>query len=1089
VLLAAAISGWSQEITAAINGVVTDPTGAAVAGAKVTAKDLDRGSVYPTTTNNDGFYNFPRIPVGRYEVKVENGGFRTAVQPGILLQLNQNAKVDFHLEVGDITQTVEVTSASPILQTENSQLGTVIDARTNTQLPLATRNYVQLTLLAPGSVHPDPSSFKNGQTTASSGRPYINGNREQTNNFLLDGMDNNQVSDNEVGYAPSPDAIQEFNLITQNASAEFGNFMGGIVSASIKSGSNQFHGDLFEFFRNDKLNANEWSNNFAPDGGIERQPMRWNEFGASLGGPILRDKLFFFVDYQGQRFVTPKSYAVSVLTPLERQGNFSELLAQGKQLNYPGTTTPIAGNIIPTNLLSPTALSIVNSQYYPLPTSSGLNQNLINSNPGSITGDQGDAKVDWNRSEKDRIFGRYSQSQISNPSTNSVPFYYNSFANYPTHNGVLDWTRTISPSLVNDARFGVNYVYINNGASPNGAGNLGIPGVNAPFVPGMYFSGGNLSNNTGGTGSSIQAIGNSDVAQLFADTVIQYSDTVIWTKGSHTMHIGFQGQRQRINTFYSGNNGIAGSFFFNGQYSGLAESDFLLGLPDTIGGGVAGGTWGQRANIFSGFFQDDWRVRSNLTVNLGLRYEIHTPWVEVNDRQVNFGLINGAIELPGQNGNSDALYNTYNGIGNWQPRVGFAWTPFGGKTVVRGGYSLSSYLEGTGTNLRLTINPPYATEHTLLYTSQNLPSSTLDQGFTPFNSQGGTPCNVTTVTSAPASCFSGAGLRVWDPNVRPALVNQWNFTVQHEFGNSTTLQAGYVGQKSSHLVVAMPYLQRELLPNGSVVNSPYLSGNPTLQNEIGQISGTASTGNQSYNALQVTLQKRLSNGLQYQASYTWSKCMTDSIGYYGASAQAAPTSPYWQNLYDRKAEWGPCYYDSTHIFTGFITYDLPFGHNRTFGKNLNKVVNAFVGDWQVNAIASFHGGFPLTVSASTDPSGTNSRGERANCLAPAHVNGNLNSSLGGYQWFDPSAFADPTSGFGTCGVGTVRGPGLRTVDLSVSKLFQTFEHQNLELRGEFINVSNTPILNAPSTGVGSTLGLIQSSQGARNIQIALKYNF
>ena len=241
----------AQEITAAINGIITDPSGASVTGAKVSAKDLDRGTVFPTTTNSDGFYSFPRLPIGRYEVRAENPGFQAAVQSNISLQLNQSARVDFQLKVGDVNQTVEVTSAAPILQTESTQLGTVIDARTNTQLPLATRNYVQLTLLAPGSVHPDPSSLTNGQTTANSGRPYINGNREQTNNFLLDGVDNNQVSDNLVSYAPSPDAIQEFNLITQNASAEFGNFMGGIISASIKSGSNEFHGDLFEFFRND----------------------------------------------------------------------------------------------------------------------------------------------------------------------------------------------------------------------------------------------------------------------------------------------------------------------------------------------------------------------------------------------------------------------------------------------------------------------------------------------------------------------------------------------------------------------------------------------------------------------------------------------------------------------------------------------------------------------------------------------------------------------------------------------------------------------------------------------------------------------
>ncbi len=360
-LLLVAATSLAQEVTAAINGLVTDPSGAAVVGAKVTAKDLDRGTTFPTTTDGSGFYNLPRLPVGRYEVRVENPGFQSAVKPDVVLQLNQNARLDFQLAVGNVNQTVEVTGAAPILQTETTQLGTVLDAKTNVQLPLATRNYVQLTLLAPGTVTTDPSTFTGPQSSFNGGRPLVNGNREQTNNFLLDGMDNNQVSENAVGYTPSPDAIQEFNMITQNASAEFGNFMGGIISVSIKGGSNAFHGDAFEFFRNNVLNANNWANNF---NGLPRPLLRWNEFGGSLGGRIIKDKLFFFVDYQGSRFDQPAtSSAFTVLTTAERQGNFSQVLAQqGTQLYYPltiGTKNPIpipGNNLAAAGLLSPQAL-------------------------------------------------------------------------------------------------------------------------------------------------------------------------------------------------------------------------------------------------------------------------------------------------------------------------------------------------------------------------------------------------------------------------------------------------------------------------------------------------------------------------------------------------------------------------------------------------------------------------------------------------------------------------------------------------------------------------------------------------------------
>ncbi len=1092
-LLLAPCTTWAQKVTAAITGKVTDSSGAAIAGAKVTATDTERGSISQTVTNADGDYNLPQVPVGIYTVKVENAGFQSSQQSNLTLVLNQVARIDFQLHVGNVSSSVEVNAAPPLLQTESTDIGQIIDARTNAALPLATRNYVQLTLLAPGTVNPDPGSFKNGQTTASSGRPYVNGNREQENNFILDGMDNNQVSDNLVGYAPSVDAIQEFNEITSNAPAEFGNYMGGIVSSTIKSGTNQFHGDVFEFFRNNVLNANQWSSNFS---GAPRAALRWNEFGGVLGGPIKKDKLFFFVDYQGQRFDTPASTAAtSLLTAQERAGNFSAFLTQPNpiQLYNPfvtgpnGARVPFAGNIIPTSLLSPMALSIVNSSYYPVPTSSALNNNYLYSTHSAINGDQGDAKVDWNITDKDRLFARYSQSAINAPSTNSLPLNYNSFNVYPSQNGVIDWTRTISPTLVNDARAGVNYVFVNNGAAASTATNfpqdIGFPGATSTILPAMNFSGGYAA-----------TIGNGDSYQLFADTVIQYGDTVTWNKGPHNIKFGFQGWRQRINTFYAGNNGLAGNMGYDGRYTGgpcpsvpnsscvganslgVGEADFMLGLPGTIGVGTNGGTWGQRANIFSAFVQDDWRVTSHLTLNLGLRWELHTPWVEVYNRQSNFGLISGNIELAGQDGNSRALYNQYNGAFNFQPRVGFAYTPGGGKTVFRGSFSVSSYLEGTGTNLRLTINPPFGGEKNATYTSDALPLSTLDEGFAPIGSS--------------TNPYAGALLRVWDPNVRPAVSEQWNFTVQHQFSNTVTLQAGYVGQKNTHLMVPMPYQQLELLPNGTTQESPYLSGNPTLKNEISQISGTASNGNQTYNALQAVLQKRLSDGLQFNVAYTVSKCMTDSSGYYGSwGAQATPTSPYWQNLFNQKAEWGPCYYDATQVLTAYATYDIPFGRSRKYGKDMNKVVNAVVGDWQVNGILSLHTGFPLTISG-PDNSGTQSRGARADCISPVQYTNYQNSPSGGYQWFSQSGFAAPANGtFGSCGVSTVRGPGLKTFDFSVAKFFTITERQNIEFRSEFINLTNTPILNSPGAGLGSGLGLLQSSQGARNIQFALKYNF
>lgn len=1088
------ISSPGQQVTAAITGKVTDPTGAVVVNAKIVATDKDRGTEWPTTTNVDGIYNLPRLPVGTYNLRVEQPGFQAATISNILLELNQVARLDVKLQVGNMQQTVEVTSSAPLLQTQSTQLGQVIDSATNVDLPLATRNYIQLTLLAPGSIHPNPAGFKSGLTTDSSSRPNVNGNREQANNFMLDGLDNNQISDNLVGYAPAVDAIQEFNEITLTAPAEFGNYMGGIISTTTKSGTNQFHGSAYEFFRNDKLNANSWTSDFE---GLPKAAVRWNNFGGTAGGPIKKDKLFFFVDYQGSRDDTPTSISTTtVFTAAERTGDFSALLAQAKpvQLYNPfslssGVRAPFPNNQIPSSLFSPAAQKIVTSQYYPEPTNGNLLNNLTYAVNTYINGDQGDVKVDYNMSDKDRLFARYSESSYTNPTVRSDALLYNSFADYPTHTGVTDWTRTISPSLVNEARFGVNYVFLNNGAASNTLTNFaqsaGIQGVPTSFLPSLSLSGGNVS-----------SFGTSDVYQLFATTVIHYEDTLIYTKGNHTMHFGFQGYRYRMDVFYSGNNGVAGTILFNGYYTtrvpatgasstngGIAEADLLLGLPDEIQGGVNGGTWGQRSNSLAAFYQDDWRVTPTLTLNLGLRWELHTPWGEVDNRMANFNLVTGQEYTAGQScpyNNCNALYNQYNGITNFQPRIGFAWTPGHGKTVIRGGYTLSNYLEGTGTNLRLTINPPFAVEHDDQYSATgnypDLPGSTLDQGFLPFLSNAGDQ-------------FHSVTLRVWDPNVRPAVANQWNFAIQRQLLPSMTLTAAYVGQRSTHLMVPMPYFQKVLNANGTVSPTQYLAGNPALLADIGQISGTASIGSQDYDALQVTLQKRFSSGIQFAANYTYSKCMTNSIGYYGQGGQTADASAYYENIYDAKAEWGLCEYDAAQNFVGNAVYVLPFGRGQKFGNGMSKAADAVVGGWQTDGILSLHTGFPIVIDA-TDVSGTGSRGARANCIAPADVYGEQDAPQGGYQWFNPASYAQPATGtFGNCGVGTLRGPGLRTLDFNVAKHFSITEHQRLEFRAEFINLTNTPILNAPSRSIGTTLGLLQGSQGARNVQLALKYMF
>ena len=1088
------IRASAQEVTATINGTITDPAGKVVTNADVTATDLDRGTVWPTKTNGEGAYNLTRLPVGRYELRITAPGFRSAVQSPIELQLNQIAAVNVQLAVGQTSETVTVTSEAPLLQTESTEVGTIIDARTNVSLPLATRNYIQLTLLAPGAVSPVPSGFSNkGQTVGESSRPEINGNRFTANDYVLDGMDNNQMSDNFVGYAPQPDAIQEFNLISQNAPADFGNYEGGIISAVIKSGTNSLHGSAFEFFRNDALNANEWSNKlqtpFNP-----RPKLRWNQFGAAVGGPVLRNKLFFFADYEGGRFDKPSTSSnYSVFTALERQGNVSELVANGENIIDPQTGQPFPNNMIPSNRLSPAATAIVNSKFYPTPINTALQQNAVNTVNTKANVDQGDIKIDWAADEKNHFMGRFSDVNQRNPTSNSSALAYNKYNISNAWNVVAGYTRTISPSLVNDARFGINYVRIGqNHESANFSGNasslFSIPGLPTSFLPAIQFG---SKKNVTGPGGSGTVFGTKDTLNDYYDTDIQYQDVVSFTHGKHTTRFGFQGWRLRMNGFFPGNSGDAGSFSFSGQYSGSPETDFLLGLPSQLGVGLVGPDWGQRGSIFAAFVQDDWKVAQKLTVNLGLRYENHTPWYEAHDRQVNWDPNTGILRLPGQGGNNRALYNAYNGIGNYQPRIGISYLLFP-KTVIRAGYSLSSFMEGTGQGLRLPENPPSSKDTNIDYRALPFPTTTLDQGFgaATLPSQ----CTIAGLQNADPLCYSGAVLRVWDRKVQPAHSNQWNLFIQQQLTNSTTFQIGYVGQQTRHLPVAENLSQLVLQPNGTTAPSPYFATTQLIATQGVLPLATYTQANQNYNALQASFQSRLSHGLSYQLSYTWSHCLTNSVGFFGEGGQSASQSAWWQNQYNPKGDYGSCYYDVKHVFTGYLIYDLPFGRGKAYGANMNKVADVVAGGWRVSVIPTFRGGFPLSLGSQNDESGTGTFAPRPDCIAPPHVFGKSHpipaTAGGGYLWFDPASYAEPAAGtFGTCSVSSVRGPGERNVDVGISKSFAVRESQSIEFRTEFLNAFNHPILDSPSNGIGPNLGIIRSSEGAREIQFALKFNF
>ena len=1049
---------WGQEVTASITGTVTDPSGAAMVGATVTATSQERGLTYTGVTNDSGLYRIAQLPVGTYGLKVEKSGFALASYPAFVLTLNQVARVDVTMKVGQASETVEVTGTAPVMETDTTQVDTIINAATNDNLPLASRNYVQLTLLAPGAVSTDPSSFSNGNNTGGyGGRPLINGNREQSNNFLLDGMDNNQVSDNLLGYTPAPDAIQEFNLITNNAPAEFGNFEGGIINATIKSGTNSLHGDVWEFFRNDVLNANSWSNNLAYPA-LPKAKLRWNMFGGTVGGPILKNKLFFFADFQDQRFDVPSSSGQNtVFTAAERTGDFSALCTDkggsftgpggsckggsGVQLYNPCASftapcipgsapatprSPFPNNQIPTVMISPVANALFGSGLYPSPVSNGLQNNAVNVVTSAQNEVQGDLKIDFKVSQKDNISYRFTRAYQNNPSNNSQELLSNGYSTTPIYNTVGDWSRTIGNNLVNDARFGWSHITLNSGNSfASGVGQfgntLGIGNGNPGTLPGLLAL--NFSN------SAVNSIGAAEQTQSFDDHVWQAEDGLSWNHGRHNFKFGGQFWRQIIKTFYAGNNGQLGLMDFDGRFTspavgatgGDGGADFLLGLDYQYGRGVSTGkTWQQSSNVIGIYAQDTWRATNRLTLNLGLRYDAHTPWVEANNQQANYNMATGNIDLAGKGGASRGLYQGFYGGRDFQPRIGFAWTPavLGDHTVIRGAFTVSSYMEGTGTNLRLTLNPPFTPAETnAIYNGVPLPLTNTTDGIA--GSASAASCD------APAyACYAGDFLRVWDPKVQPAIADEWNVTVQHQFAGNTTVQVGYVGQRGTHLMVPFDYAQRVLLPGGSTAPSPYFAANPTLYSVLGHpasgiadatVSGTKSNGTMRYNSLQAVVQKQMSHGLQYQVAYTFSKCMSDSTGYYGAWVNALSASAYWQNVYDQKSEYAPCYYDATHVISAYAIYDLPFGRGKMFGKNANGVVNGVIGGWEVSPIVSFRTGWPMPVYGAQDESGTFGRGARADCSGVPSIANTFIPGIG-RQWFNNTGqFTNPAVGtFGNC---------------------------------------------------------------------------
>lgn len=1164
----------AQQSAGSVTGLVTDASGSAVQNATVTAVNVDQSTTWTTKTTAAGLYEFPTVAVGSIRLKVEAEGFSTSVRSPFTLVLNQVARVDFQLKVGMVNQTVTVSDIPPLLQTGSTEVGTLIDAGAASTLPLASRDINQLTLLAPGVLSSNIFAFQSPQTTFGTGRPYVNGAREQDNNFILDGMDINQPDNDDVAYTPAPDAVQEFNMIVSNAPADYGNYAGGVIVESMKSGTNKYHGNLYEYNRNTAFDANTWQDKanafisgYGPATTLPRPVLQWNEFGGTVGGPIIRNKLFFFADEETSIYNQPRTANTNTLVPsasfytpsagkvggqvydlgwfcTSSGGTFngSGQCVGGGQLYMPSAGTAVTSRaIIPYDQVPVASTSSVAKALVALPAFQNQVSTLNYFQSGYTHNSQGDLRMDWQPGQNDHVMGRYTQMYThviqSNGANVLTP---NLERQYPLKNIVVDYDHTFTPTLVNDLRIGTQIFPANDqvytsATTGNVNTQIGLPNVPVPILPSISMGYGTVGGSAG--------------VEVFHDTTDQIEDSLTWTHGRHSMHTGFEWLHYSMNDTYAGNNGEAGTWNFSGQYTGngtangMAYADFLLGTPQSVGVGQPI-HFHLVNSLGAGYFQDNYQATPTLTLNLGVRYEVVTPRGDrTKQNNINFDLITGTPEV-GTN------YNTYKGIGDVQPRIGFAWQPtFAPHTVVRGAYDISSFMEGNGISNMAVINPPNSILINQTNTSgANLlyPQYTLTNGYAPYQNS----CTAAQLQALSASCLGGAVTHATDPNLRPAMNQQWNLTLQHQFKNNLTASLGYVADKDDHMSDIFWYNQKVLTSGtqkvtdnqGNVVTVPAVANGPYMQKLIAagvaQARYNASNAISRYQAMEVTVSQRSYHGLDFQANYTWSKCLSNSLGYFGVygdeegigEQQNEAGGNFFQNEYNPKGDYGKCTIDAAGAFNAYALYNLPFGKGKLFASDVPKAVDEVIGGWNVAFDTTFRSGFAVTAYDG-EWMGSFNQAAASNLTAPSYVprascpglgkSGNtglsaatqIGSSIGVLN-LNPGAVTYAADGqFGNCPVGGLRGPNLKTADMNLSKAFPITESMNVTFMAQFMNLTNTPIFSIPATwddnytsceyctGTRTTgpngggyntvgvYGLLDGSNPGREVEFALKFNF
>lgn len=1056
VCLATCAVNFAQVDTGVIAGSVRDGQGAGVASATITFVEIDTNVTTKTQSDGSGDYVSPPLRPGNYRVVAGASGFKTQTRSTVTLKVQDRLRIDFDMTVGAVSETVDVSAETPTIQTDTSSLGQVVMGTQITELPLNGRDYIQLATLSTGVVRTSSGTNGNsgGSSTGGQNSFVANGTRGTLNNFLLDGIDNNSNDNGGVVLRTNVDAIQEFKLQTNSYSAEFGRSGGAVVNAIIKSGTNAYHGTVFEFFRNSALDARDYFE-LPTD---KKASFKQNQFGGTLGGAIIKDKLFWFGDYQGTRIRNPLNWTSVVPTAAERSGDFSA----DDPIVDPATGLPFQGNVIPQGSIDPISQAYMN--LYPnanVVDSSGVGR-YITFPIEQDRVDQGDGRADYTPSQHDQFFLRYSMSRRTDIRPAPLPGLGNGgnsstgLGHEDTYGASIGYTRTFTPTTVNELRLGFNHVHIRRGVPVDGtrrpSGDLLVPGVpDDPRVNGLTLF----------APSRFARVGD----PRFAPTILtsqerQITDSLTLVRRAHTIKIGGELRWSQFNI--SQEAAPRGQFSFNGQYSGNSLADMLLGMPSRAFISTVIGLY-NRQHVPALFVQDDWKVTHHLTLNLGVRYDYFSPTVEAHNRQSNFDYATNTLIAAGTNGVSDGLVTVDKA--NFAPRLGFAWSPgTSATTVIRGAYGIffSGQEIRTAAPLQLAYNLPFFYEPLFINDPAATPAFTVSQGFPTLDPSQAVNPGVTSV----------------DSRLRTPYYQSWNLAVQHSLPGSISLEVAYAGSKGTHL-------QGVTDPNQVRVPGP---GDVQTRRPLPQFGGFTAITNiasSNYHSLQVKAEKRASHGLYFLSSFTYSKAINDL-------PEICCAAPFAQNSYNLAAERGRADFDQTLRWVLSFDYEIPFGGNHSHADN--RALNAVLGGWHIGGIYTLASGFPFSAYQNDDPSNTGTQGiPRPDQLR----NGNLSrGQRTPARWFDIDAFSvlpDDAFAFGNAGRNTLVGPGQNVFDWSLRKEFAITERQRLEFRAEFFNAFNHPNFSQPDNFIDDgpdVAGRITSiAIPMRQIQFGLKYRF